>query len=159
MIHFDQTSPHDSSPGIRWRLLFWDILLPWSIALWLTWQVKMNTDDQEAFEIFVIPLILCLVRAAVGGRPVRLNLPVRKRRLQLVLYQVLVAMALLVLMFFEVVISAAHHSQRLRSDPIAWTVILGLYAVYLTLILLAESAYRKATGFDMSPRTFHPSGP
>ncbi|MCC7145941.1 MAG: hypothetical protein IT443_05805 [Phycisphaeraceae bacterium] len=159
MANLDQATPHDSPPGILWRSMFWDVLLPWSVALWLTWQVKLNADDQEAFEIFVIPLILCLVRAGIGGRPVRLRLPDRKRRLQLVLYQILFAMALFVLMFFEVVIGAIHHHQRLRGDLIAWAVALGLYAVYLSLVLLSESSYRRATIGDVPLRACAPSDP
>jgi hypothetical protein len=120
---------------------FLDILLPWGGYFLIHFLIKnvFQQDVYELFSVIVIPIVVCLIR--VGATNIILGqgqinvLPKNKR----VLFQVFLALSLIVLMIFEFMATLLNFAENV--PIIAWGICIGLYCLYLFFMFLSEKMY------------------
>ena len=132
------------------HLLTWDGVYPWLgylIPRVFVWAKGIEEDEYLLFFIFVVPIGVCLFRAGIG--PERGQDLSKIARWRVIAHRVLFAIALIVLMFFEVfaeglAFAGGFPANASLSD---WFEVFGLlavlHAVYVILILASKRVINK----------------
>ena len=136
-----KTSPVENAWHRRKDFLLYDVGLPLGgyVSFWLL-NLQSGREQAEIWRTFMLPLILCIVRAGIGSRVLKqphvVNLSLWRR----IVHQVLFAAALLVLMACETLSAPSRsHDDSLILRAFA----LGFYLLYLLLRCTADFLIRK----------------
>ena len=125
----------------RWRsLVAWDGLLPITVAaVPATIRVVCpRNDGAQIVAVVLVPITAALVRAMIGARQLRKlcegALPI--------LRQIALAIAIILLLLFEVLISAMTFAQGVVLSD--WLTTLCVYVCYVAVMALAFAPHRKS---------------
>jgi hypothetical protein len=130
--------------------IFLDVLLPWGGFFLIHFLVK-NVLQEGIYELFatiVIPVVLCLIRAEATNRILEREQIDLLPKTKLVLFQLSLALALIVLMVFEV--GATMLTFAKDAPKIAWLICISLYFLYLFLMFLCEKIYHNNSKENIS---------
>lgn len=131
----------------RLHFLLYDISLPLGGYILIGWLSRQtNRDLAVLWQIFILPLALCVIRAGIGSRALRQphvrDLSCWRR----IVHQVLFALALLVLMVCEALSAVAGTESQAR---VVWLYALGVYGLYLLLRGGADRLLRRGSDTDL----------
>jgi hypothetical protein len=122
-----------------------DVLLPWGGFFLIHFLIKnvLQRDLYELVSVIVIPVLLCLIRAEATNRILEQEQIDRLPKTKLILFQLSLALSLIVLMIFEV--GAAMLTFVEGAPKTAWLICISLYFLYLLFMFLSEKIYHNNT--------------